>query len=158
LLSAYWSDIGVKCNVKTLEPGALYSTMYKKTHKQMLMMSRGSNTPTGEFKCCMPWNSWNSGMLDDAVFMAMFDDMTATVDVSKRDEMIKEINVYLIDQAFRIELPSAIITNFWWPWVKNYYGEYTVGYCRRTPILAQLWIDQDLKKEMGYSGGFPVAC
>jgi peptide/nickel transport system substrate-binding protein len=38
----------------------------------------------------------------------------------------------------------------WWPWVKNYHGEIRVGAHRAAPILARVWIDQELKKKMGY--------
>jgi peptide/nickel transport system substrate-binding protein len=34
--------------------------------------------------------------------------------------------------------------------VKNYNGEHTAGAVRPWPIYSRLWIDQDLKKKMGY--------
>ncbi|GAJ20970.1 unnamed protein product, partial [marine sediment metagenome] len=36
----------------------------------------------------------------------------------------------------------------WWPWLKNFYGEWD-GIAWGTPYDT-LWIDQDLKAEMGY--------
>ena len=45
--------------------------------------------------------------------------------------------------------PMSSLYNFWWPWVKNYNGELTIGYYNS--IWPQyIWIDQDLKKAMGY--------
>jgi ABC-type transport system substrate-binding protein len=45
--------------------------------------------------------------------------------------------------------PMSSRYNFWWPWVKNYKGELTIGYYNS--IWTQyIWIDQDLKKAMGY--------
>jgi peptide/nickel transport system substrate-binding protein len=34
--------------------------------------------------------------------------------------------------------------------VKNYYGEQRVGAIRPGPIWARIWIDQELKKKMGF--------
>ena len=37
-----------------------------------------------------------------------------------------------------------------WPWLKGYNGETALGYGESIWLFAHLWIDQDLKKEMGY--------
>jgi peptide/nickel transport system substrate-binding protein len=63
---------------------------------------------------------------------------------------MKKLGVYAIDQAPAIWLPGPYVYSAWWPWVKNYYGEIRVGAWRSAPILARVWIDQDLKKKMGY--------
>ena len=45
--------------------------------------------------------------------------------------------------------PALVRYNFWWPWLKNYHGELTVGYYN--VISPQyIWLDQDLKEAMGY--------
>jgi peptide/nickel transport system substrate-binding protein len=38
----------------------------------------------------------------------------------------------------------------WWPWVKNYGGELRVGAERPGPIHARMWVDQEMKKKMGF--------
>ena len=38
----------------------------------------------------------------------------------------------------------------WWPWVQNYDGELRAGACRPGPIYARIWIDQEMKKKMGF--------
>ena len=37
-----------------------------------------------------------------------------------------------------------------WPWLKGYNGETALGYGESIWLFAHLWIDQDLKKAMGY--------
>ena len=45
--------------------------------------------------------------------------------------------------------PALWRYNFWWPWLKNYHGETTVGYYNA--IWPQyIWLDRDLKEAMGY--------
>ena len=47
-------------------------------------------------------------------------------------------------------LPTAYTYTGWWPWVKNYGGEMSVGSIRPGPIYARIWIDQELKKKLGH--------
>ncbi|MCI3952431.1 MAG: transporter substrate-binding protein, partial [Burkholderiales bacterium] len=47
-------------------------------------------------------------------------------------------------------LPRPRSFTVWWPWVKNYYGEISVSARRDAPVWARAWIDQDLKKSMGF--------
>jgi hypothetical protein len=69
----------------------------------------------------------------------------ATMAISK--ELIQD---YLLEQAFCINMPTAILTNMWWPWLKNWYGTNCVGYYNYYGSVKYVWIDQDLKEAMGY--------
>jgi peptide/nickel transport system substrate-binding protein len=64
--------------------------------------------------------------------------------------MLKKLVVYAIEQDPAVILPQSYNYTVWWPWVKNYYGERRVGQQRSGPIHARTWIDQELKKKMGY--------
>lgn len=81
------------------------------------------------------------------------DEMTAMMaepDPVKRDAMLKEDAIYFIGTVSEIALIESSVLTCWWPWVKNYYGEVEAGCSNFNPMLATLWIDQDLKKSMGY--------
>ncbi|UCC17363.1 MAG: ABC transporter substrate-binding protein [Dehalococcoidales bacterium] len=58
---------------------------------------------------------------------------------------VEEIRPYLIENAFKIPFPQPYSYNFWWPWMKNTYGQGQVAY-----FLKYYWVDQALKTEMGY--------
>ena len=64
--------------------------------------------------------------------------------------MVKELTVKILDQAPVIWLPVGYAYSAWWPWVKNYNGELRAGAQRGGPIYARIWIDQEMKKEMGF--------
>ena len=49
-----------------------------------------------------------------------------------------------------IWLPTPYSFQAWWPWVKNYDGELRAGAVRPGPIYARIWVDQDLKRKMGF--------
>jgi peptide/nickel transport system substrate-binding protein len=65
-------------------------------------------------------------------------------------EEAREMVKYAVDQAYAIPVPYVYKYNFWWPWIKNYTGERSVGYYNYPNFVKYIWIDQDLKKEMGY--------
>jgi peptide/nickel transport system substrate-binding protein len=56
----------------------------------------------------------------------------------------------MLDKAPYVWLPTPYNFTAWWPWVKGYEGELRAGAVRPGPIYARLWLDQDLKKKMGY--------
>jgi len=61
-------------------------------------------------------------------------------------EMVK----YAQEQAYGIPVPYIYKYQMWWPWLKNYTGEISVGYYNMPNWVPFAWIDQELKKEMGY--------
>ena len=65
--------------------------------------------------------------------------------------MYKEAGLIEFEAVIAIPTTLGIQGVAWWPWLKNYYGEVTVGdYVKFAPMMATAWIDQDLKTEMGY--------
>ena len=56
----------------------------------------------------------------------------------------------MIGQAPYLWLPTPYTYVAWWPWVKNYEGELYAAGWSHAPIFARLWIDQELKKKMGF--------
>ena len=62
----------------------------------------------------------------------------------------RELVKYSQEQAYAIPVPYVYKYHMWWPWLKNYTGEESVGYYNAPNWLPYVWVDQDLKKEMGY--------
>ena len=77
--------------------------------------------------------------------------MLAEQDPDERTRLGKEAFLITMPDAHYIPLQIGIEGHFWWPWMKNYYGERNAGdYTNPWPILAHVWIDQELKAEMGF--------
>ncbi|MFC2038754.1 ABC transporter substrate-binding protein [Chloroflexota bacterium] len=67
------------------------------------------------------------------------------VDMDRVHEAVKKVNRYMMEGAYQIPFPIPNRFNFWWPWLKNNYGQGTeFGFVRYS------WLDRDLKKSMGY--------
>ncbi len=77
--------------------------------------------------------------------------MNASRDRAEQKRLAKEALTIMRDDVPMIPLMSGTQAHFWWPWLKNYYGEVNVGdWCNTVPIMASTWIDQDMKADMGF--------
>ncbi|MBI2850069.1 MAG: hypothetical protein HYX80_03390 [Chloroflexi bacterium] len=91
-------------------------------------------------------------MIDDPVINDAMTEirLAALTDQNEAMRLYREkIFKYIVTKAYAV--PDVIGTNhaFWWPWLKNYSGEEAVGYDDYN-WMQWIWIDQDLKKSMGY--------
>ena len=64
--------------------------------------------------------------------------------------LTREADMYFIEQQWYIWGPKVPMFNASQPWIKGYNGEVELGLSRGVAMLARIWIDQDLKKEMGH--------
>ncbi len=78
------------------------------------------------------------------------DEVYKTRDETKRKQLLREMTVEIMDAAPYLWLPTPYVYAAWWPWVKNYGGEMSVGSLRPGPIYARIWVDQELKKKLGH--------
>jgi peptide/nickel transport system substrate-binding protein len=89
-------------------------------------------------------------MWSDPAFDKRIDELYRTRDEARRQQMIKEMTIEILDKAPYLWLPVPYLYSAWWPWVQNYDGEMWVGALRPGPIYARIWIDQEMKKKMGF--------
>ena len=82
---------------------------------------------------------------------AKVDAFDAATTPEEQKRLAREADMYLIEQQWYIWGPKVPVFNASQPWIKGYNGEQNhLGPNERWDMLARLWIDQDLKKEMGY--------
>jgi peptide/nickel transport system substrate-binding protein len=74
---------------------------------------------------------------------------TAVTDLPAAMTETRELMKYLLEGAWIIPTPRYPTYTLWWPWLKNYSGENSMGWLAFTwPWW--VWVDQNLKKSMGY--------
>ena len=115
-----------------------------------LMNSSHTNPTTSIRKSFVSGQTWNPSMYADPKFDAKMDEVYKTRDETKRKQLLREMTVEIMDAAPYLWLPTPYVYAAWWPWVKNYGGEMSVGSIRPGPIYARIWIDQELKKKLGH--------
>ena len=89
-------------------------------------------------------------MWADPAFDKKMEAIDQEPDEDKRKIGIRELTREILDKAPHIWMPTPRASTVWWPWVKNYDGEHTAGAVRPGPIYSRIWIDQDMKKKMGF--------
>jgi len=151
LVAAYLGAVGVTMEILPLEYGAYLSARTTHTNTAGYLTNVGDINPTASLRINFGKGfNENMTMMDDPKFEERVEQANVERDEKKRQQILQELTTYILDQAPAIWLPAAYQYTAWWPWVKNYAGELYVGAGRLAPIHARVWIDQDMKKKMGF--------
>jgi len=155
LLKDQWAKIGVELNLDVVDEVEYVAQTYP------LPVPKYSGTVLTVYSTADPLLSFNqyyssggSGNTD-VYSNPEFDDLMARanleMDVAEQTRLLKEAGIILREDWPRLPLYLNSHRTYWWPWVKNYYGEITIAddasFC---PVIKYMWIDQALKAEMGY--------
>jgi peptide/nickel transport system substrate-binding protein len=151
VVAAYLEKVGVKIEIQPMEYPAFLSAMLTKTNAAGYMMYLPHSNPTTSLRKNFGTKSvWNPSQYSDPDFDRQVAQYNSERDESKRQLLIKQMTRDIVEKAPYIWLPAPYLFSAWWPWVKNYNGELRAGAERPGPIHARIWIDQELKKKMGY--------
>ena len=93
---------------------------------------------------------YNPSNVNDPAFDAIMDAFRAATATEEQQRLAREAVMYIAEQHWTIagpRVPSFMVTQ---PWLVGYSGEVELGEMDRAIILSRLWIDQDLKAEMGF--------
>jgi len=151
VIAANWEAIGVKTELKVLERTVLDTTFYAKKHSPALMVIHGHGLPLAELQKRIAYgSSWNISCWEDPKAVGLLNGAFEERDQAKSDELVKELNMYWLDQAVEFRCPQEYCYRVWWPWLKNYAGACVTGYKDFGGVWSRIWIDEDLKKEMGH--------
>jgi peptide/nickel transport system substrate-binding protein len=151
LIAGYLERIGVELVIVPLEYASFLSAMTTKTHTPGYMMRSGHTTPTTSlrknFTTGQIWNpaNWSDPEIDRGVAEAL-----RTRDEAEREAIVRRLTAQILDDAPYIWLPTPYNHIAWWPWVRNYGGELRAGAVRPGPIYARIWIDQAMKRRLGF--------
>ena len=151
LLSDYLAKIGVEIEIEPLEYAAFLSAMTSRTHTAGYLMNSGHVNPTTTLRKSMgTGQTWNPAQFSDPEFDENIKRLHLLRDETERQALVKQMTIEMLDQAPYLWLPTQYLYTAWWPWVKNYGGEFSVGTARPGPIYARIWIDEKMKEEMGF--------
>ena len=93
---------------------------------------------------------YNPSYINDPVVEAAYLEMQKYVGIDEKKcmQINHDLMPYLLEQAYVITVPCAYSYAMWWPWVKNYHGEYCVGYYNFGITNKYTWRDMALKKQI----------
>lgn len=152
IVVADWQKVGVTLQLQPMEAGVFNSVMRGRGFEQMIYkesVSRGFPYKMNEVR---------TENLDDVSFFesdrtrAVYNEVSKYVgkDDAKWAKMIRDIYPFIIAQAPGVWLPNPDGYRVWQPWVKGYHGEFNVGYDNQYVYMQYVWVDQALKKSLGF--------
>jgi len=151
MLVDMWGDIGVELELETMEAAAMSALKINHNYDDICTFAGAVSDPVHALlEYTTPGQPWNFCELDDPYINETLTTAHQTVDEAERYAMLKDLAVYLYDEAWFLSYNFPYALTYHWPWLKNYYGEIDVDYHDRIPVMAGCWIDEDLKTEMGY--------
>ena len=155
IIKYMWDKVGIGLDFDLKEAGAYTNIQTPRTWDAIL--ASGNRPPVSTFYTGMaftgttgPTNISTVDLLKDSYVIAMVEKIkrAAVTDQRQAMRLQRELSIYALDQAFVIISPCYQPTVFWWPWLKNYSGEQTVGYFNGHSWAQWIWIDQNLKEKM----------
>jgi peptide/nickel transport system substrate-binding protein len=150
-VAAYLAKVGVTMEIQVLEYPAYLSAMTTRTNAAGYYLQAGLNNPTTSLrKTFVTKQPWNPSQYSDPEFDKKMASVNAEPDERVRQAEVKLMVREILEKAPAIFLPTPFAYTAWWPWVKNYGGELRAGSERPGPIHARIWVDQGLKKQLGF--------
>jgi hypothetical protein len=72
------------------------------------------------------------------------------LDVDEQNRLCREASLIMLEGASYIPLTSTVGKGYWWPWLKNFAGEFSLADQGTASVMPFIWIDQGMKEEMGF--------
>ena len=150
VLASYYEKIKVKVDVQVMEYAAQLAVMNNNSNAPGYFHTVGMANPFTTTRVNFVSHTYNPSQFNDPAFAAKFAAGAGERDEAKRHALFRDMARDGLRAAPMVFLPTPHYFIAWWPWVKNYNGETRAGAAKPGPIYARLWIDQELKKKMGY--------
>jgi peptide/nickel transport system substrate-binding protein len=151
LVAAYLEAVGVKLEIVPMEFATHLASMSNRTHTAGFVSDIPALNPLSSLRTSFSKGSaFNPSVWDDPKLEAVTVMANRERDEGKRQKLLKDQTLAILDQAPAIWMPAPYRYTAWWPWVRNYGGELFVGPGRFAGIHARVWIDDEMKKKMGF--------
>ena len=86
----------------------------------------------------------------DAEFDEYYENAQAATTIEEQKAWAQKADLRVAEQLWTIRGPIAPLFGATQPWIKGYNGEGDLGAMQRPTVLQYLWVDQDLKQQMGH--------
>ncbi len=149
-----WQKVNVELTINPVEFGVYNTRWAQRNYDELFYAGQASS---GTYRRCTNYVGtgvgWNLSWVNDPKAVETRDQMVSLFnsgdDVST-DKLNREFMSYVLEQAWVIPTPVQEQSTFWWPWIKGYHGELSPGIINEWQETMYLWVDQGLKKKMGY--------
>ncbi len=149
----YWAAIGVDVEIDMYDG----PTWYNRRNDGIYHMTLGDMGFNLSPSMLIGWyrggghvRHYMGGDVDTPEMTAAYEAFFAATTVEEQQRAFKEFDMAIIKHHNQIYSPMAPRYQVAQPWVKGYNGEWELEIAGERSVLIHLWIDQDLKEEMGF--------
>jgi ABC-type transport system substrate-binding protein len=160
IIKSEFADVGVDMTIQTMDT-ASFSAITRTTHKAEGLMYQGGAVgvrfePLRQLTRFQKGVPVNIGMVNDATFETFYPKALAATSMDVVKQTFKDANQYVAQMHFSVVTVPTLTYTFSQPWIKGYTGQDeaipnstgTTGWSGF--YAARFWIDQSVKKSMGY--------
>ena len=149
----YWAQIGVDVELDVVDQETMMSHWNNHTYEGMAMGELGTDCCPLTFIKIHGYSNemWNTSGVQDPEYDAMVEAAENASTYEEMQRLVREADMYYIEQQYEVWGPKPPIYNFAQPWLGGYNGEYShLGGGQNWTMYARFWIDQELKESMGH--------
>ncbi|MBN1687153.1 MAG: ABC transporter substrate-binding protein [Spirochaetales bacterium] len=143
MLVGMWDKLGIDLELNVLEAAAYSALKINHNYEDICTFAGAVSDPVHALlEYTTPGQPWNFCELDDPYINKTLSAAHQTVDEGERYAMLKELSLYLWEDAWFLSYNFPFALTYHWPKLKNYYGEIDVDYHVRVPVIAGCWIEE----------------
>jgi len=145
LVKADWEKIGVKLTLDPRESAVFTSINYGRTFPGLQIWGYGNATALNCMDCFHTGHYSNIAGVVDPKWDSMQADCLSTADEATRDQKMKDLSNYMLQNMWVIPLPTPSTFIYWQPWLQQWNGAYMTGTYHYLVALRAAWIDRAQK-------------
>ena len=150
MLMEQWAEIGVEAEMEVVEQAVFTEYRTSRDWEDYYAMGMANVNPMIALGSTGLTPGWGAAHYVDDYFVGKYWEAAGTRDMDEQAELWKALGIYYLEECPYIPGPNPYVITAYWPWLKNYYGEVECGYWNFVAMTSTLWIDEDLKAELGY--------
>ena len=148
----YWADIGVDVTIDIIDTAAVVANRTDASYEMITGDLAFSLAPAYLVSYYRPNQHVYAltGGVQTPELTAASDAFNAATTVEEQKKAAIEFDMAIVRQHNQVWGPLAPQLQANQPWLVGFNGEVGLGSIAGHPLMARLWIDQDLKREMGF--------
>ena len=148
----YLRQIGIDVEIKEVTRAEMIEKALAHTFPGMRSSDYAGAFATGIAPLASYWSQsgWRPQNVDDPVFDEYYENALAATTMEEQQEWARKADLRIAEQLWTIRGQVAPLFGVTQPWIKGYNGEGDLGAMQRATVLLYLWVDQGLKRELGF--------
>ena len=152
LVASYWDQIGIDVEIDVYA-GAQHGALVRARDYEMISAEaagRAVGPPLSWWHYRYTPGSFDKSNVNDPWYSAKVEAARNATTLEEYYSMVKELDQYAVEQFWQVWGGAAPQYVAFQPWVKGFNGEMAVGRGQYNTVFTRLWVDSELKEEMGH--------